>query len=81
MNHEEIEHLRDKFLAAAISGVLSNPALVQKDTKPQTAVSLINSVVNRVLDQREKYYKYEDAQRPPKSAVVAALDTLVSKDK
>lgn len=63
MNHEEIFHLRDKFLAAAIQGVLANPNLVDLNTKPERIVHLANAVANRVLDARERYYIYEDKRK------------------
>lgn len=69
MNHEELFHLRDKFLQAAITGVLANPNLVDRETKPETVVHLANAIANRTLDSREQYYKYEDKKNHPDPTV------------
>lgn len=55
MNHEELIHLRDKYMLASLTGVLANPISNRLDSK--AAALMAQDVTDEVLRLRKQYYE------------------------
>lgn len=54
MNQTEIEHMRDRYMCAVLTGLMANPNSALNDEKWIARVS--NRVVAEILRNREQYY-------------------------
>lgn len=58
MNNEEIEHIRDRYMCAILTGLISNPLTPPNDELYIARVS--NSIVSEIMKNRKRYYEAKD---------------------